>query len=77
MTDKERLDRLTERHEALTESVELLVHQQQQMNESFLAWQKETYASQQTWERNHQKNQKLMAEILDSINSLARIAHDS
>ena len=50
MTIDERLDRLTERHEALTQSVELLVHQQQ-------------------------KNEVLMTHVLESIDSLARIAH--
>jgi uncharacterized phage-like protein YoqJ len=54
MTIDERLDRLTERHEALTLSVELLVHEQHE-------W----------WE----KSQVLMAHMLESVDSLARIAH--
>ena len=49
MTIEERLDRLTERHEALTQTVELLAQSQQ-------------------------KNEVLMAQVLESINSLARIA---
>jgi hypothetical protein len=61
MTTDERLDRLTERHEALTQSVELLVHQQRE-------WQ---VRNEQWWE----KNQVLMTHVLESIDSLARIAH--
>jgi hypothetical protein len=40
MTIDERLDRLTERHEALTQSVELLVHEQRdwwQKNQAMMA----------------------------------------
>ena len=54
MTIDERLDRLTERHEALTQTVELMVHEQRE----WLA-----------------KNQVLMTHVLESIDSLARIAH--
>ena len=49
MNTDERLDRLTERHEALTLSVELLTQSQH-------------------------KNEVLMAQILESINSPARIS---
>ena len=57
MTIDERLDRLTERHEALTQSVELLTHVQLKSEETL------------------EKNQVLMAQVLESLNSLARIAH--
>jgi len=50
MNIDERLDRLTERHEALTQTVELMAHTQQ-------------------------KNEVLMAHVIESIDSLARIAH--
>lgn len=50
MNIDERLDRLTERHEALTQSVELLTHSQE-------------------------KNETLMTQVIESIRSLARIAH--
>jgi hypothetical protein len=50
MTIDERLERLTERHEALTQTVELLVHSQQ-------------------------KNEEMLAHVIESIDSLARIAH--
>lgn len=49
MTIDERLDRLTERHEALTQTVELIAHQQA-------------------------KNEVLMAEVIESIHTLAQIA---
>lgn len=61
MTIDERLDRLTERHEALTQTVELMVHQQQEW------WEKA--------EKRQEKNETLMAHMLESIDSLARIAH--
>ena len=56
-TIDERLDRLTERHEALAQSLELLVHETQKLAESQV------------------KTEKLVAEVVESINSLARIAH--
>ena len=61
MTIDERLDRLTERHEALTQTVELMAHMQREHEEQ----QKE----------HDEKNQRLMADVIESINSLARIAH--
>ena len=54
MNIDERLDKLTERHEALTQTVELLAHIQRE---------------------DHEKNQVLMAHMMESIDSLARIAH--
>ncbi len=68
MTIDERLDRLTERHEALTQTVELLVHEQR------AAWEK----SERVHERNEkmqEKNQILIAQMLEGIDSMARIAH--
>ena len=66
MSIDERLERLTERHEALTQSVELLVHQQREWVEKNLEWQ----AQAEQW----QKNEVLMAHVLESVDSLARIA---
>jgi hypothetical protein len=60
MTIDERLDRLTARHEALTQSVEILVHSQK----DFLDRQ----------EAINEKNQIVMAELMESVTSLARIA---
>ena len=57
MTIDERLDRLTERHEALTQTVELLGHLHRKNEEAL------------------EKNQVLMAQVIESINSLPRIAH--
>ena len=52
----QRLDKLTERHEALTQSVELIARMQQKNEEA------------------HQKNEVLLAHVMESIGSLARIA---
>lgn len=57
MTIDERLDRLTGRHEALTQTVELLAHQQGKNLEA------------------QAKNETLMAHLMETIGSLARIAH--
>jgi hypothetical protein len=61
MSIDERLERLTERHEALTQTVELMIHQQREW------WEKA--------EKRQEKNEILMAQVLESIDSLARIAH--
>lgn len=57
MTIDERLDKLTERHEALTQTVESLMHAQME-NEQAL-----------------KKNQTLLTGVIQSIDSLSRIAH--
>ena len=57
MSIDERLDRLTERHEALTQTVEIIAHMQQK-NEGLI-----------------EKTQVLLAQVVESIDSLARIAH--
>ena len=46
----QRLEKLTERHEALTQTVELIAHIQE-------------------------KNEILLAHVIESVDSLARIAH--
>ena len=46
----QRLEKLTERHQALTQTVELIAHMQQ-------------------------KNEVLLGHVLESVDSLARIAH--
>ena len=61
MTIDERLERLTDRHEALTQTVEILVHTQQD------------YLQRQ--EAINEKNQIVMAHVMESIDGLARIAH--
>jgi uncharacterized protein YktB (UPF0637 family) len=57
MNFDERLARLAERHEALTQSVELIAHLQQKNEETL------------------EKNQVLMAHVIENIDRLARIAH--
>ena len=58
------LDRLTERHEALTQTVELVAHLQIK-NEEAIAKN----------EALMEKNQVLLSQVIESIDSLARIAH--
>ena len=53
----QRLEKLTERHEALTQTVELTAHMQQKNEEA------------------HRKNEVLLGHVLESVDSLARIAH--
>ena len=64
MTIEERLDRLTERHEALTQTVEIIAGMQMRNEEAH-----------RKNEEAHRKNEALLAQVLDGINSLARIAH--
>ena len=64
MNIEERLDRLTQRHEALTQTVELIA-----------AMQKNNEEAHQRNEEAHRKNEILLAHVMESIDSLARIAH--
>ena len=57
MNIDQRLERLTERHEALTQTVEIIAGMQKKNEEA------------------HQKNEVLLAHVMESIESLARIAH--
>ena len=96
MTIDERLDRLAARHEALTQSVELLVHSQHEafarydamMAKHEAAWERNDVAwkrndaawerSDAAWEKNDDamaKTQTMLAQVVGSIDSLARIAH--
>ena len=75
MTIDERLDRLAARHEALTQSVELLVHSQ---HEAFARYDAMMAKHEAAWERNDDamaKTQTMLAQVVGSIDSLARIAH--
>ena len=67
-TIDERLDRLTERHEALTQSVEMFLHETRDSHARLSATLAELAESQM-------KTEKMLGEVADSINSLARIAH--
>ena len=57
MNIDQRLDRLIERHEALTQTVEIIAGMQKKNEEA------------------HGKNEILLARVVESIESLARIAH--
>jgi hypothetical protein len=60
----QRLDKLTERHEALTQTVELIVHMQQKNEEAL-----------QRNEALLEKSQILIVRVIEGVDSLARIAH--
>jgi hypothetical protein len=60
----QRLDRLTERHEALAQSLELVVHMHHKNEEAH-----------QKNEVLLEKSQILIVQVIESVDSLARIAH--
>lgn len=60
----QRLERLTERHEALTQTVEVIA-----------GMQVKTEEAQQRLAEAQRKNEVLIAQVMESVNSLARIAH--
>ena len=70
MTIDERLDRLTARHEALTQTVELLLAAQLRNEELHEKNEKMQTSSQAI----QAKTQTMLAEIVESIHSLERIA---
>jgi hypothetical protein len=81
MTFEERLDRLAERHEALAQTVELIAHAQDRNEkeiERLLEMQlrnEEAQAKAQARNAEAQaKNETMIAQIIESITSLARIA---
>jgi len=57
MTIDQHFDKLTQRQEALTQTVELIARMQQKS------------------EGAHLKNEVLLGQVMESVNSLARIAH--
>jgi hypothetical protein len=67
MNIDERLEQLAERHQALTQTVELLVRHQLEWQQKGMEWQAQA-------EERQRKNEVLMAEVLESIHSLARVA---
>ena len=67
MTLDERLERLTERHEALTQSVELIVAENRQAAEKMAAENKQLSAE------NRQRDRRL-GEIMEGIASLLHVA---
>jgi hypothetical protein len=89
MTIDERLDRLTERHEALTQTVELMILEHREWEAKTERWQAKAQgwqAQTQEWQAQTQqwlakaqgwqdKNQILMSQVLESIDTLARVAH--
>jgi regulator of replication initiation timing len=70
MTLDERLERLTERHEALTQSVELIVAENRQAAENLAAMAAE---NKQLAAENKQRDRRL-GEIMEGIASLLHVA---
>jgi len=69
MTIDERLDRLAERHEALTQSVEMILLAQQKSEERL----DRIEVMQEKNQVMQEKNEILLAHMLESMDSLARI----
>jgi hypothetical protein len=63
MTFEESMDRLKDRHEALTQSVELLFHAQDRHDKQL-----------DRLEQMQAKNETIMAQLMETVGSLARIA---
>ena len=64
MTFDERLDQISQKHQALAETVQIIA-----------SMQLENEKAHRKNEVLLEKNQVLIAEIMESVNSLARIAH--
>ena len=74
MTIDERLDQLAERHAALTQTVELMAHMHQADYKRHEEAHKRNEEAHKRNEEAMAKNQTLIAQIMESITSLARIA---
>lgn len=74
MTIDERLEKLAERHEALAQAVELMVAENRDRDaKTSKSFGKLADASLKQFEL-HGKLQKQIAEVTDSVNTLARVA---
>ena len=67
MNIEERLEKLTERHEALTQTVELLAGMHRDNEELFRRFQEES-------DKRFERADKRMGEVMETINQLGRIA---
>jgi transcriptional regulator with GAF, ATPase, and Fis domain len=82
MSFDERMERIDTRLEALVQTVELMAHMHQDFERAQKAAHQELDEARRKNEEAHQrneemmeKNQVLMANVLESIDRLARIAH--
>jgi hypothetical protein len=71
----QRLDKLAERHEALAQSVELLLHTQREAFAKHDAFFEKHEVAFERYDAAFGKNQVLLSQVVESIHSLARIAH--
>ena len=65
------MERLKERHEALTQTVELMLDHRRDWERD---WELKMERWQEKMERWQDKTQVLMAQVIENIDSLARIA---
>ena len=70
MNFEERLDRIAARHEALAQTVELLAHRQNHHDEIL----DRTETMMERNQKMMEKNQVLLAQMLETMNSLGRVA---
>jgi hypothetical protein len=82
MTIDERLDRLAERHESLTQAVELMIHMQQEAwARNDAAWAKNDAAwakNEAAWAKNEARwatTNDLITQVVQAVDGLTRIAN--
>ena len=71
MTFDERLDQISQKHQALAETVQIIASMQLENEKAH----RNNELLLEKNERLQEKNQILIADIMESVNSLARIAH--
>lgn len=72
------MDRIVERHEALAQTVQIIAGMQLKNEEAHQRNEEAHQRNEEAHLRNQallEKNQVLIAQVLESIDSLARIAH--
>jgi len=74
-TIDQRLDRLTERHEALSQTVELFILESREIQARMAKSMGSLAESHTKLARAQTKTERILAETLESVNRLARIAH--
>jgi len=78
MTIDERLEKLTERHEALAQALELMQHiWEERARESAREWEEQSREWNERWKKNGERLDKITTAIeqdAENIRGLARIA---
>jgi hypothetical protein len=73
MTIDERLERLTERHEALTQAVELMVAEHQAEHQAMAAEQRNMAAENRAGFERLAKVENILGQVVRPIDTLARV----